>query len=283
MTLIKTLSIALPLLLCGAAASAYLFYRSGMSDAQRAWMSIASRGLGRIETFDPVMVADQPEIAQRYFRHAIAPGTPLRTRAELEMRGRFLLGDKVKSQAYSMTAREILRPPFEFLWLPVLRSGVLRITGSDGLADGRAWTRFWLAGLVPVANVRTSTDLLRSASFRAASESIWVPASLLPQNGVRWEKVGPDEAKVTITGVEPSIVLHLTLDRSGSLKTIVGQRWSNANRAGEYRLQPFGGTVQRDATFGGYTIPSRVNIGNHFGTDQYFPFFEAEIMKAEYR
>lgn len=229
------------------------------------------------------MVADQPEIAQRYFAHAIATGTPLASVVELEMRGTFLLGDKDKHQRYAMNARQVLRPPFEFVWMPVLKSGPMTITGSDALADGRAWTRFWINGLVPVANVGSSPDLVRSASFRAATEGIWVPASLLPQNGVKWEQTGKDRARVTVTAVKPAIILDLTLSSDGAVREIVGQRWSNANAGKEFRLQPFGGTVEAEASFGGYTIPSRVSVGNHYGTGDYLPFFQAEIVRASFR
>ena len=244
---------------------------------------IRAPGPGSDATYDPAMVADQPEIARRYFTHAIAPGTPLTSVVELEMRGTFLLGDKAKHQRYAMTARQVLRPPFEFVWMPKLTSGPMSISGSDGLVDGRAWTRFWLMGMVPVANAATSPDMVRSASFRAATEGLWVPASFLPQNGVEWEQSGPDKARLTINRVDPSITLELTLAPNGAVTEIVGQRWSDANADRQFRLQPFGGTIAAEATFGGYTVPSRLSIGNHYGTDEFLPFFQAEITSAVYR
>lgn len=95
------------------------------------------------------MVEGLPEALQRYFTHAIAPGTPLKTTVELEMRGTFLLGDRAKFQTYEMEARQILASPDQFVWIPSLRSGPVHITGSDALVGGEAWTRFWINSLMP--------------------------------------------------------------------------------------------------------------------------------------
>jgi hypothetical protein len=253
-----------------------------MRDAEEAWEQVASGAREPEAVFAPAMVAGLPEIAQRYFTHAIAPGTPLRTTVRLKMRGSFLLGDADSFQTYSMEARQILHPPFEFVWIPEMRSGVMRISGADALVQGAAWTRFWLLGLVPLANARTSPDLVRSATFRSTMEGVWAPASLLPQNGVRWEQVSASRARVRIQRVDPEIVLDLVIGTHGELLEIVGQRWSNANPQQTFRLQSFGGSIQKERRFGGFTIPSRLKVGNHYGTDDYLPFFQAEIVSADY-
>jgi len=282
MTALKLMALPAALALAGGAAFAYGSYRSAMREADAAWRDIASRPRPPPSLFEPAMVSGLPEIAQRYFRRAIAPGTPLRTTVELEMRGTFLLGDKSRYQTYEMTARQILAPPSEFVWLPHMKSGPMRITGSDGLVAGAPWTRFWLMGLLPVANERASPDMQRSAVFRSAMEGIWVPASLLPQNGVTWEQAGPDTARVTLQKVQPPIVLELTLAADGAVREVVGQRWSNANPEHVFRLQPFGGTIEADAAFDGFTIPSVVRVGNHFKTDDFLPFFQVELTRARY-
>jgi hypothetical protein len=163
-----------------------------------------------------------------------------------------------------------------------MKSGLTRIAGSDALVDGRAWSRFWLMGLVPVASVQGSLDVARSASFRSAMESIWVPPSLLPRNKVSWQQTGPNTARVRLQRTDPDIVLNLTLGADGSVREVVGQRWSNANPAGVFKLQPFGGSVAAERTFGGYTIPSSLEVGNHYGTDAYLPFFRAEVVSASF-
>jgi hypothetical protein len=278
----RVVALVVPLAITGAGAFAFLSYRSATKEAEAAWREIAATSEKATPRFDASLVADLPEVARRYFNHAIAPGTQLHTTVALEMRGIFLLGDKARPQPYEMTARQILSPPNAFVWIPQMRSGAIRISGSDGLVRGRAWTRFWLLGLVPVANEAASPDLVRSATFRSTMEGIWAPASLLPQRGVKWEQIGPDTARVTVESVSPAIVLHLTLGADGAVREAIGQRWSNANPQKAFRLQPFGGTVEAERSFGGFTIPSRLRIGNHYGTDDYLPFFQAEVTNARY-
>lgn len=272
-------------LLAGAAVVAGLIaHRSATTEAQRAFAQLTTRQGAPLKRFDATEIAQLPEVAQRYFRHAIAPGTPLYTVAELEMEGSFLLGDKAKFQTYDMSAKQALRPPNQFIWIPRMRSGSMTISGSDALIQDEARTRFWLLGLLPVAQERTSPDLVRSAQFRAAVEgALWLPASMLPDNGVHWEQVGADEARVTLRRFQPEIVLQLKLDATGSVKEVVGQRWSNANADKVFRLQPFGGTMLAEGTFQGFTIPTEVAVGNHFGTEDFLPFFQARITKATYR
>ncbi|MCW3797574.1 hypothetical protein OMW55_07130 [Sphingomonas sp. BN140010] len=263
-----------------------VYRQSGARDEQRVHRAMLDAAELAQARFDEQMLAGLPEVAKRYLRHAIAPGTPLATTVELDMRGTFLLGDTAEAaRAYAMTARETLAPSRSaFLWQPRLVRGPVIITGSDGLHDGKAWTRFWVAGLVPVVNeVSSGPDLVRSAAFRAAAEAIWVPSTLLPQAGARWRQVGPDQAEVSVPTVAGPIANRLTLAPDGRLLEVVGQRWSNANPDKVFRLQPFGGTVLAERRFGGFTVPARVSIGNHFGTPDFLPFFQAEITAARFR
>ncbi|HEY0013060.1 MAG TPA: DUF6544 family protein [Allosphingosinicella sp.] len=279
----RVLALAVPSLLGGAAALGYARYCGATRDAEAAWRSIRCRTEPPSGVFDPEMVEGLPDVARRYFRRAIAPGTPLATSVELEMEGIFLLGDVGEHRSCRMTARQILRPPFEFVWMARLASRAMRMSGSDALVRGEAWTRFFLAGLVPVANARSSPDLVRSAAFRAAVEGIWAPASLLPERGVHWEQIGDDRARLIFVQTAPQIAIELALNGDGTVREALGERWSNANPDRCFRLQPFGGTVLGSATFGGFTIPAELHVGNHYGTADYLPFFQARIVGALFR
>jgi hypothetical protein len=259
-------------------------HRNAVKEAEKAYAEVAACQGPPLKRFELTDIAGLPEIAQRYFRHAIAPGTPLYTVAELEMEGTFLLGGKEKFQTYRLFARQALRPPDQFVWISKMHSGAMTISGSDALVRGEAWTRFYLLGLVPVAQDRTTPDLVRSAQFRAAVEgALWLPASLLPENGAQWEQVGLNEAQVTLRRFRPELVVRLKLDEAGRVREVVGQRWSNANPDKVFRSQPFGGTMLAEATFQGFTIPAEVAVGNHFRTKDYLPFFQVRINKAAYR
>lgn len=68
------------LLLVGVIAAAYWSYRRASGEAEMAMASIAARARAPAALFDERMLDGLPEIAQRYFRHAIAQGTPLSRR-----------------------------------------------------------------------------------------------------------------------------------------------------------------------------------------------------------
>src|SRR5690606_1490675 len=128
--------------------------------------------------YGPELVAGLPEIAQRYFNHAIAPGTPLSTTVDLRMEGTCLLGTAAQPQPYAMQVRQILAPPAEFVWIADMQSGPVAISGADMLHDGAASMRFWMFGVLPLVSEGPGEDINRSAAIRPALEGVWAPASL---------------------------------------------------------------------------------------------------------
>jgi Family of unknown function (DUF6544) len=262
---------------------AWAFRAHDARDAHRAWASLAAQGGRNQALFAPEMVSGLPDPARRYFLFAIAPGTPLRTVVELRMIGEIGLGSKERPNYQTMAAREILVPPHGFVWMPRIDAGLSRVSGSDGCIDGRAWTRFWLLDTVPVARTRASSDLVRSARARAIAEALWVPASLLPVNGVAWEAIDGSRARAIFRYDGESFALELTVAEDGRPILVSMQRWTNANPEQIFRYQPFGATVEETGAFEGYTIPTRIDAGNGFGTDEYFPFFRARVTEADFR
>jgi hypothetical protein len=230
-------------------------------------------------SYDPAMVADLPEIGQRYFARAIAPGTPLHRVARLEMEGSLILNGR----ELPMRADQILAPPHGFVWRARAGSGLIRFSGSDGYWNGHtSWTRFWLWGVMPVARIADTEDHGRAAAARMVMETVWAPAALLPESGAVWTQTGADQAEVRfpeVPGVEP---IHLTLDAAGQILEMTTLRWSDANPDKIYRLQPFGGRALSHATHQGFTIPTAMEIGNLYGTPEYAPFFRARLTGVEY-
>lgn len=224
--------------------------------------------------FTASMVADLPEPARRFFTFAIAEGTPLHTVARIEMEGRFALGDKAAPNYVPMRATQVLAAPEGFVWTMAGASGAMRVSGSD-TGD---WTRFWLAGLVPVARAGGTGDHARSAFGRYVAEAIfWTPAALLPGPDVTWAPVSENVARVTMRRGTLEQAVDLTVGADGRPLEVVFQRWTNANADKVFRTQPFGGVLSEHRAFGGFRLPAHVEAGNHFGTSDYFPFFIADV------
>lgn len=224
--------------------------------------------------FDPSMVADLPAPARRYFSYTIAPGTPLYTVAQISMTGKIGNGTKDAPGYMRMTANQTLAAPHGFLWEMSARNDVIRMAGSDS----GAWTRFWLWGLAPVVRAGGTDDHQRSAFGRYAAEAVfWTPAALLPGPGISWDAVDANTARATISTGDLVQDLNVTVDAEGRPTVVQFMRWSDANPDKTFRLQPFGGTLSSFETFDGFTVPTHVEAGNFFGTEDYFPFFVANV------
>lgn len=252
--------------------------------ADRRREDAAWRGLIRLagngaDCFDPAMVDQLPGPARRYFRYTISAGAPLYRAVELGMSGRIGLGTKDKPGYRPMRAEQILAPPYGLVWK--LRTG--QISGSDGLTPDTSWTRFWLFGLIPVVRAGGNADHHRSAFGRVVAEgAFWAPASLLPGQFVRWEPVDDSTARAVVRCGALEQAVDITVAEDGQPTRVLIQRWSNANADAVFREQPFGGSLSAFQTFQGYRLPTRVEGGNHFGTEAYFPFFQAEVRSIHF-
>ncbi|KAA9009998.1 DUF6544 family protein [Histidinibacterium aquaticum] len=232
--------------------------------------------------FDPAMLDGLPEPAARFFRFAIAPGTRLRSVAVVEMGGSLSLGDREAPSPQPIVARQILAPPHGFIWQVRLESAA-RVTGSDAHTPELSWGRFRLLDLVPVARVSGDPDHLRSSFGRMVGEGLfWTPAAFLAEtqagwDHLSWEAVDAGTARVTVrrSGLEQTA--DITVDGEGRPVRVVFPRWSNENADRQYRVQPFGGDLAGFESFDGYTLPTRVTGGNHYGTALYHPFYKAEV------
>ena len=239
-----------------------------------AWQELTTLAGGARGVFNLEMIAGLPEPAQRYFKFCIASGTPLTAAAEIEMHGELGLGCKEKPGYKPMVARQILAPPFGFVW----RVHVAAISGSDGATPDSSWTKFRLFGVLPVVRINGDTNHRRSAFGRFVAEGVfWTPAALLPGEYVRWEAIDDNSARVIVAFGEFEQAVELSVAEDGAPRSVVMQRWSNENPQKEFRYQPFGGVLSDFRQFGGFTLPTSVEGGNHIGTNDYFPFYKARV------
>lgn len=243
------------------------------------WTRLRAREWGEVFTVE--MLAGLPDVAQRYFTHAIRPGTRLARSVVLEMNGRISLRPAAGKQA--MRAREILATPDGLIWNARVGSGRGTITGYDFYADGDGAMRWWLVGFLPVVRAR-GPDVVRSAAGRVALESIWLPSALLPARGARWEAVAEHSARVELGVGDEALTLELTVTPSGAVQRIAMMRWDPQGLDGTpaYVLW-VADHIAAEGTFDGYTIPTRLLVTARAGTEQAHPFFEAVVHRASFR
>jgi hypothetical protein len=89
----------------------------------------------------------------------------------------------------------------------------------------------------------------------------------------------------SITAIAPGLSpITLNVGENGAVKSVSMMRWDNPD-GGDFASVSFGGFVDEEATWDGYTIPSRLRMGWHFGSDRFDDgeFFRAQITRAEFR
>jgi Family of unknown function (DUF6544) len=216
---------------------------------------------------------DEP--VARYFRAAIASGTPLARAARVRMRGSIKFGERW----VAFHADELLAPLHGYSWPASVARSLLR--GSDSYADGAASMTWKLLGLVPVIHT-SGPDVARSAIGRAVTESVWLPTALLPRHGVGWRAENDHHlvADVPIQGGHVS--LQITIDGGGLVRSVHLDRWSDPDGTGHFEWCPFGMDVAASRTFPcGITMPAEGTGGWFHGTDRWSDgeFFRYTILE----
>ncbi|GAB1541803.1 hypothetical protein NUACC21_44760 [Scytonema sp. NUACC21] len=229
--------------------------------------------------FSQDMVAGLPAPVQRYFLHAIAPGTPQASSVSLDMSGSFRLGQD--KPWLPMQAKQIISAK-GFVWKAAIGRSLFQMVGADYYANGFGRMRFSLWGLLPLVNGR-SPDIVRSSIGRLAGELVLLPSALLPQHGVSWKAIDETTIQASLKINDEPIILTLTIDPNGKLQKLSLPRWGDKTEDSSYTYIPFGGEYQEENTFGGFTIPSQISAGWWFGTDRYLEFFRATIERADFR
>ncbi len=228
--------------------------------------------------FNPADMCTLPESARQYLCHALAPGTPLASAVWLRMHGEIKLNKWLPFEA-----EQVISAQRGMIWAATVRMFGLPVRGSDCLIDGEGAMRWKLLGLIPIMSA-SGPDITRSAAGRLDAESVWLPSLLCGQD-VQWS--APDvhhpRAKFSLHG--ESSELAFSLADNGAVLDVALPRWGNPDK-GMFQYHSFGGIVQEESTFGGYTIPTRLHIGWYFGTSRFGTqgeFFRVTVDEATYR
>jgi hypothetical protein len=115
------------------------------------------------------------------------------------------------------------------------------------------------------------------------AEGMFMPSILLPGPHVKIEGVDASRFQVTLEMHGETASYTIAVDQEGRVtKESVLQRWGNLTDDGSFQYIPYGGEVEEERTFGGYTIPTRVRGGWWYGTDKYFEVLHLQIDSIRY-
>lgn len=228
--------------------------------------------------FEPGQLARLPEPAQRYLRHAIAPGTPLASAVRLRMRG------EIKLQGWlPFSAEQVIRWGRGMIWRATVRMHGLPIRGFDRLVDGEGEMKWKLLGLVPIMTA-SGPDITRSAAGRVEAESVWLPSVLCGED-VSWSAPDMSQAHARLAVAGESTEVAFAIGGGGELQSVKLKRWGNPEGAA-FHAEDFGCLVESEGTFGGYTLPTRLRVGWYIGTPRFDAegeFFRCSVEHAEFR
>lgn len=247
-------------------------------EVNQIWHTLESSPAQHLFTED--MVADLPAPVQRYFLHTIKLGTPVASSVSLKMGGSFRMAQD--KPWIPMQAQEIISTLKGFVWQAFIGRGLWQFAGADYYVNKSGRMRFFLWGLIPIVNAH-NPDTARASIGRFAGELIWLPSALLPQHGVSWQAIDENTIQASLKIDDEPVTLTLIIDAEGKLLKLSVPRWGEHTEDGSFAYIPFGGAVQEEKTFGGFTIPSQMGVGWWFGTDGYSEFFCATIDQAEFR
>lgn len=219
-----------------------------------------------------------PEAARRYLEHAIASGTRLASAVRLQMHGEIKLKNWLPFKAEQVICWER-----GLIWSATAWMNGLPIVGSDRLIDGVGAMQWKILGLFPVMTA-SGSDITRSGVGRLQAESMWLP-SVFCGDEVSWKTMDSSHLQASFVVEGESAKLDLTFDQRGQIKTVKLPRWGNPEGA-ESHYVDFGGIVEKEGTFCGYTIPTDLRVGWYFGSDRFEAegeFFHCTIDNAIYR
>lgn len=199
------------------------------------------------------MLADLPEPAQRYLRHAGVVGRPMaevvRVRQACHMR------PSPDGPSIPIDAEQwyTVDPP-GFVWdATVAAGGVPLVRGRDGYVDGHGMMTILAGSLVPIVDV-TGPETDQASLTRYLSEMPWFPMAFLARN-VAWDAIDDSTVRVAITDGPHRATGILSIDPEGRLTEFRAER--HAMVGDGFELRPWSAPTLGYGEVDGYRLPLR--------------------------
>jgi Family of unknown function (DUF6544) len=229
--------------------------------------------------FKSTMIAGLPPIVQKYFVHSIALDTPLALSASLQIQGKLRISRKAKLLPVRANQSVGHRG---YVWQGKLGKSPVWYNGNEIYAAGNCRVLWWLWGIVPLV-IKHGDDVARSAVVRTVLERIWLPSTLLPAYGVKWEAMDDRTARATVDLDEKTIVLQMTFVSTGALESIQVERWGDLDNSKQYSEMTWVvNTLAAEKTVNGYTIPTQYTAGWKPHGKAWQIFYQPEVTSVEY-
>ncbi len=202
-----------------------------------------------------------PPPVQRFFRAALADGTPLVAAVSLEHRGTFNLAAEGPDRwiPFTSTQRVTTRRP-GFVWdARMAMAPGLTVRVHDAYVAGEGILHPAVLGLVSLTDLRGSSPepggVAHGEFMRCVAEAAWYPTALLPSQGARWAAVDAHSAQVDLADGAVSISLMLRFDPGTGLIDSVRAEARGRTVGKGVVMTPWEGRWSDYAEHGGMKVP----------------------------
>lgn len=205
---------------------------------------------GDYEVFSEESLEGLPEVAGRFFLHAIKPGTKIASSVSLLGSGEILdanglswteQGSISSSSGYAFKSlyKETDDSTISYYIDGKYRRHIIRyqFLGNDTYS-GKRWDE-------------------RAADLYARMALMYLPSAMTPQAGVSWEQIDSEHAEVVFTTGDYKATLTVTINAEGQLEEIFGKQLNYSSDTKLWGYIPYRIRCEAEKTYKGYTIPSR--------------------------
>jgi len=162
-----------------------------------------------------------PDPVQRYLRLVLKEGQPLVASARVHQRGTFNMGQSTKTWRSFRSDQWVVtrRPGFD--WDARIRVAPgMAVRVHDAYVAGEGILQAAVFGVLPVANLRGTSQVAEGELMRFLAEAAWYPTALLPSQGVQWRPVDERSAQATLSDGTIGVTLLFIFAEAGFIETV---------------------------------------------------------------
>lgn len=204
------------------------------------------------QTFQHSELANLPAPIAGYLRQTVPDGTPMIRTARLRQTGDF----RVSQNWQAITAEQYFTTdPPGFIWVGRVQPlPVMWVIARDRYAAARGNMLIRINSLVTLDDA-SGAHIDQGSLLRFLAELMWLPTALLARDGLRWEAVDDQCARLHAAVGELTVALDFYFDADGDLSRVETLRYRAVDE-----LLPWVGYTRRFGTFAGIRIPDQIEV-----------------------
>jgi hypothetical protein len=253
--MIRWLAVAVALAALAAAALALARHRWDAASAELRGRLLAAAA-PRSEVFAAAALDGLPAPVARYLRAVLRDGQPIPRHVRIDWAGEFNMGKPGDDRWVPFTARQDFVPGAPgFVWDARMRMGGVAVLVRDGFVDGEGSMLGRLLGLATVVDRRGGEAMAVAALQRCLGEAIWLPAALLPGQGVQWQAIDERRAQATLVAGPARATLEFRFGTDGMVESVHAASRTYDDGRSPPSQHPWQARVLRYGQVDGATVP----------------------------